>query len=165
MPNLTQHISELTDREAIQAASYVTEWMQIKLKQEQKLPTQLHGLVTDDQAADLLSEVFADLSGPLQQTSLTANESQRGQIARNFILVLAEDEQYVSIVQEAIDQLIFKFDPVTTMAVAAGIVFFLSLEFEVEVENVNGEKKIRWRIGKKSTPTEIVKNVLSFGVV
>ncbi len=164
MPNLTQHISELTDREAIQAASYVTEWMQQKLKQDQKLPTELQGVVTDDQAADLLGEAFADLSDPLQQASLTANESQRGQIARNLLLVLAEDEQYASIVQEAMDQLIFKFEPVTAMAVAAGIVFLLSLEFEVEVEEVNGKKKLRWRIARKATPTEIVKKVLSFGV-
>lgn len=163
MENLTQRISELTNREAIQASSYVAEWMQQKLREEQKLPEELQRTITDDQAVDLLSEEFTDLSHLLQQASLSADESQRGQIARNLLLILSEDEQYAPIVQEALDQLIFKAEPITMMAVAAGIVFLLSLEFEIESEEVNGKRKLRWRVGRKATPGEIVKKVLSFG--
>lgn len=165
MTNLTQHISRLTDREAIQAASYVAEWMQEKLQQEQKLPAELQGKITDNQAAELLGEAFMDLSSSLQQASLTAEESQRGRIARGLLLVLAEDERYAAKAQEASDQLVFKVEPVTMMAVAAGIVFLLSLEFEVEYELVDGKRRLRWRIGKKATPTEVIKKVLSFGTV
>src|ERR1700731_2393369 len=159
MANLKQSISELTDQKGIQAASYVTKWMQQKLRQDQRLPAELQGIVTDDQAVDLLGEAFADLSDPLQQASLTANESQRGQIARNLLLVLADDEQYAPVVQEAIDQLIFKCEALTMMAVAAGIVFLLSLQFEVEVEEVNGKRKVRWKIGRKATANKIVEKV------
>ena len=91
MTNLMQHISRLTDREAIQAASYVAAWMQEKLQQEQKLPADLQGKITDNQAAELLSEAFMDLSISLQQASLTAEENQRGRIARGLLLVLAEE--------------------------------------------------------------------------
>ncbi len=163
MSDLTQDISELTDREAIQSANYVAEWMQRKLAEEQSLPAELEGTVTDDQAVTILSEEFPDLSASIQNAALDIDDAQRGQIARNLLQFLSEDDQYAPVVQEALDQLIFKFDPVTVMAVGAGIVFLLSLKFEFEDEIVDGKHTRRWKVSREATPTEVLQKILSFG--
>lgn len=163
MSSLIQEISQLSDAQAIKAASYFTRWMQEKLRQDGKLPIELESQITDNEAALLLKEEFKDLSNQIQQASLAASESQRGRIAKNLLLVMGEDEVYKEKVQESLDQLVFATDPITVMAVAAGIVFLLSLEFEVECEEIEGKRKCRWKLSKKATPNEVIKKILDFG--
>jgi hypothetical protein len=163
MSSLIQEISQLSDAQAIKAASYFTGWMQEQLRQDGKLPIELENQITDDEAALLLGEEFKDLSNQIQQASLAASESQRGRIARNLLLVVGEDEIYKKKVQESLDQLLFATDPITVMAVAAGIVFFLSLEFKVECEEIEGKKKCQWELSRKATSTEVIKQILGLG--
>jgi hypothetical protein len=163
MTSLNQEISQLSDDVAIKVVSYFSRWMQKKLRQEDRLPAELENQITDDEAALVLEEAFKDLSNQIQQSSLAASESQRGRIARNILLVMGENEIYKKEVEKAIDQSSFATDPITVMAVAAGIVFLLSLEFEVECEEVDGKRKCKWKLSKKATPTEVIEKILDLG--
>lgn len=163
MDNLTQRLSALSDREAVQAASYVTEWMQQQLREERKLPPEFESQFTDDEAADMLVDVFRDVAGPLNQARLSAAECERAQIARSFLSALSQDERYAAVVHEAVEQLVYKAEPITTMAIAAGIVFLLTLEFDFEYTDVDGKRKLRWRLSRKASPIELVGKVLGLG--
>jgi hypothetical protein len=163
MTSLNQEISQLSDDDAIKAVSYFSRWMQEKLRQDGRLPVELENQITDDEAALVLEEAFKDLSNQIQQSSLAASESQRGRIARNLLLAIGENEIYKENVKEAVDQVSFVADPITVMAVAAGIVFFLSLEFEVECEEIDGNRKCRWKLSKKATPTKVIEKILDLG--
>jgi hypothetical protein len=153
-------IIELNDGEALQAADYVAKWMQEELKTRNLLPPELQGSVNDDQSADLLVQAFPDLSSALQQTRLNASETERGGIARNVLLLLAEEKECAPKVDEAIDQLAYKCDPLTMMAIGSLIVFVLSIKFDVSFDRKNG---FRMHASKAATSKETIKKILSMG--
>ena len=162
MADLAQQIIDLEDIEAIGAMDYVARWMQAVVQKEGKIPAEILDKIADEQAAiEILSEMFPEQSNSLQET-LAADEKQRGQIARNFLLFLAENENYAPKVQEAIDRPITR-GLLTTMAGAAAIYFLLGLEFEFKYEVVGDERHKELRISRKSAPLdmiEVVKRIL-----
>lgn len=162
MADLTQQISGLEDIEAIEAMDYVARWTRDEVQREGKISAEILGEIGDEQAAtEILSEIFPELSGPLQE-KLAANESQRGLIAQNYLLILAEDERYASKVQEALDRPATR-SLLTTMAGAAAIYFLLGLEFEFEYEKTGDEKRKKLMVSRKSAPLdmiEVVKRIL-----
>jgi hypothetical protein len=162
MADLAQQISDLEDIEAIEAMDYVARWVQYEVQREGKIPAEILDEIGDEQAAtEILSEMFPELSGPLQET-LAADESQRGRIARNYLLFLAEDERYAPKVKGALDRPVNK-ELLATMAGAAAIYFLLGLEFELEYEKRGDEWRKKLRISRKSAPLdmiEVVKRIL-----
>jgi len=160
MVDLAQQISGLEDIDAIEAMDYVARWMRDEAQREGKISAEILGEIGDEQAATkILSEIFPELSGPLKET-LAADESQKGRIARNYLLFLAEEERYAPKVQEALDRPSCRGEPLSSLVIITGIIFLLSLEFEIEYENVNGERHVRWRFARKATPVEIVEKIL-----
>ena len=145
MSDLAQQISGLEDIDAIEAMDYVARWMQDEAQREGKIP------------AEILSEMFPELSGPLQET-LAADESQRGRIARNYLLFLAEDGRYAPKAQEALDRPATR-SLLATMAGAAAIYFLLSLEVDFEYEKIGDERHKKLRIHRKSAPLDMIEVV------
>ena len=162
MADLAQQISGLEDIDAIEAMDYVARWMQDEAQREGKIPAEILDKIGDEQAAtEILSEMFPEFSGPLQET-LAADESQRGQIARNYLLFLAEDGRYAPKAQEALDRPATR-SLLATMAGAAAIYFLLSLEVDFEYEKIGDERHKKLRIHRKSAPLdmiEVVKRIL-----
>jgi len=162
MANLAQQISGLEDFDAIDAMDYVARWMQDEVQRVGKIPAEILDEIGDEEGAtEILSEMFPKLSGPLQET-LTADESQRGLFARNYLLILAEDERYASKVQEALDRPATR-SLLATMAGAAAIYFLLSLEVDFEYEVTGDERHKKLKVSRKSAPLdmiEVVKRIL-----
>lgn len=161
MADLAQQISKLDDIEAIGAAGYVAGWMKKETLKTQALPREALDEIRDDQAAiKILSEMFPELSDSLhEESSLSASERLRGQRARNFLLFLAENERYALKVHEAIDRPFPKGEPITTITVAAGILYLLSIEFEIEHEEIVGGQKRRWRLARKSPLSDLIEMI------
>lgn len=158
MAYLTQQISSLEDADAVEAVDYVTKWVKYEVQKKGKMPAKILEEIADEQAAtEILSEMFPELSGPLHET-LAADESQKEQIARNYLLFLAEDERYAPKVQEALNRPSTKFEPLTTIAIASGVVFLLSLKFDIEYVNV--KRHVRLRIAREPTPVNIVGKII-----
>jgi hypothetical protein len=42
----------------------------------------------------------------------------------------------------------------------SGIVFLLSLDFEAEYDESDGKRRIHWKITKKSTPLNVIEQIL-----
>ncbi len=166
MADLAQQIIDLKDIEAIGAMDYLARWMQDVVQKEGKIPAEILDEIADEQAAiEVLSETFPEQSNSLQET-LAADEKQRGQIARNFLLFLAENERYAPKVQEALDRPSTRVEPLTAVTVVGGIISFLlgrGLEFEYVYEEVGDERHKKLRIYWKSAPLgmiEAVKRIL-----
>lgn len=155
MPELSDQISQLNDQEAVQAAAYLAKCLQAAVQAEGGAPVQLD----DGQAATMLSEAFSGLSSELDQIRPDADAALRGQAARNLLSLCAEDPDLSQHVQDSLDQLAFKFEPFTMMAIAAGVVFLLQLKFKVK----RHDGKLDFEVSKEATGEEIIKKVLTFG--
>lgn len=158
MDDLFSSIARLNDRQAIQAAAWATEAIWRQLQQTADLPELLRGnQLTDDQAVDQLSLAYPDLASSLEHARIEADEQERGRVARAFLLVAAEQGNS-GVVADALEQAQFVFPPVLLgMAVAAGIVFLLSVHFKVQSKG----GKLSWEVSRDSTPKEIVEKILN----
>ena len=163
MTDLIQRIVNLTDQDAIESANYVTYWMLDEVQCRGRLPEEILNKITNNKdAIELLIELFPEQSISLQEAFLTEDIRQQGHVARRFLVVLAKRKQFAFKVLEALDKPRLLLEPLTTIAIASGIVFFLSLEFEFEYENIEGKRKFRWRIHHKGTQTKAVTDLLGF---
>lgn len=161
MTDLRTYIAALSDRDAVKVVVFVTQSMQTELRQRQELWAELRGtILTDDEAANLLDDAFPELSKAFEQVRLTAGIGDRGKIARNLLLVLSEETQYAVSIEKGIEQLQFVADPITWIAVASGIVFLLSIKFNVTSKVVEGKRRVEWEVSRDATPLEVVMKVL-----
>ncbi len=156
---LDSRIAALTNDEAIQASAYLAECLR------QQLQAAFHAPVTidDNQAAGMLCTAFPEAAGELQGVRPGADDQFRAQAARQFLAVCAEEPQYAGYVQDAIDQLVFKCEPLTLMAVAAGIVFLMQLKFKANVTVHTKTVDGTFEIGKNPTSEGLLKKILSIG--
>ena len=105
-------------------------------------------------AVDILEETFPELGDPLRE--IASDEKRKGQVARNFLLLLAQKEDYASEVRSALDHPVLKGEILTT-ALALGLLYFFTLEFEIKIEEVDGQTRKRFRISRKATSiTELI---------
>jgi hypothetical protein len=155
MPELSDQIPQLNDQEAVQAAAYLAKCLQAAVQAQGGAPVQLD----DGQAATMLSKAFSGLSSELDQIRPDGDAALRGQAARNLLSLCAEDPDLTQYVQDSLDQLAFKFEPFTMMAIAAGIVFLMQLKFNVKYHS----DKLNVEVGKKATTEATIKKVLTFG--
>ncbi len=155
MPELKDQISQLNDQEAIQAAAYLAKCLQAAVQAQGGAPEKLD----DAQAATMLGEAFSGLSSEIDQIRPEASTALRGQAARNLLSLCAEDPDLSQYVQDSLDQLAFKFEPLTMMAIAAGIVFLMQLKFNVKYHS----DKLNVEVGKKATTETTIKKILTFG--
>lgn len=162
MVDLAQQISALENTDAIEAMDYLARWMRDEAQRGGRIPPEILGQIANEQAAtQILSEIFPEFSGKLEET-LAADQSQRGRIARNYLLFLAEDERYVPKVQEALDRPSTRAEPLTIATVAFGIINFLfvrGLEFEYEYEEVGDTRRKKLRISWKPATHDLIEDL------
>lgn len=161
LADLRTRIAALSYKHAIKVAAFVTQFMQDELRQRQDMPAELLGTgLTDDEAVNLLGNAFPEFSTAFDQARSTAAIDERGKIARNLLLILAEETRYAETIEKGIDQLQFVADPITWMAVGAGIVFLLSIKFNVTSKMVDGKRRVEWEVSRDATPIEVVMKLL-----
>ncbi len=166
LTDLRTRITALSNKDAIKVAAFVTQSMQTELRQRQELRPELLGtILTDDEAANLLSNVFPEFSIAFEQTRSTARLDERGMIAKNLLLVLSEQTRYAVRIEQGIEQLQFVADPITWMAVAAGLVFLLSIKFSVSSKVIEGKRRVEWEVSRDATPLEVVMKVLGIATL
>lgn len=153
MKDLGQRIFELTDAEALDAVNYITNCMQRHAVEIGKLPSR-SSILNDKEILKFLDNNFSDIKEQFKQA--IANESKKGQIARNILLTLAERRHFISIVEESLDQPALR-EPFT-VSLGASILLLLLLEFDLEyIDKKNGKKL---KISKKAPILEIIMKLL-----
>lgn len=156
MSELDERIAELSNSEAIQAAAYVAECLRQKLQATLDAPITLD----DNQAAVLLSEAFPAEASAVSALRPTSGEAVRGEAGRQFLSACAEEKDYAAYVQDGLDQLAFKCDPLTFMAVAAGIVFLMQLKFHADGEVKGKRGRFGFSIGKDPTSEAMLRRII-----
>jgi hypothetical protein len=156
MTELESRIADLSNPEAIQVTCYVAECLRQQLQAGLDTPI----VMDDNQAASLLGNQFPEAASTIESIRPGADDALRAQTARQFLAACAEEAQYAVYVQDAIDQLAFKCDPLTLMAVTAGIIFLMQLKFKatakIHTNAVNGS----FEIGKNPTSEGLLRRIL-----
>jgi hypothetical protein len=158
-----QGITELDDRGAIDSVSYLINWIKICLKERSLQVSDVEwDSINEQLALEILTEAFPDASMSLSK--MISTENLEGQLARKFLLYLYQREQYMSKVKEALHRPILKGEPLT-VAVITCILFFLTLEFDFEYEEINGQERKKIRISRKAISAEALdslKKIINF---
>jgi hypothetical protein len=151
MNDLKQRIGSLEDNDALEAVNYLAKWMQNDDLLSKKIPSEAIEIAKDDKLDKnalkdmLLDDIKYDIS----------TSSNEGQIARNLLMVMAEENKYAPKVQEALDRPSLRLDPGTLLLYAA-ILFFLTIEFDYRQKSSNGKSEKSLRIVRKVTPSAAI---------
>jgi hypothetical protein len=152
--DLRKRISESTDEEALEAISYISNWMAERAKVEGRLTNT--DVILDDQAAlEILGHAFPELAAPL--SAISHNDKIKARTAKNLLLFIAEQKDYAFKVEDALDRPILRSDPLT-MGLSTGMLLLLFLEFELKYMDTKGGKSLK--ISKKSPILEILMRIL-----
>jgi hypothetical protein len=160
---LEAEVNRLSNREAIKVATFVAQDMQNTLRRFDSMGDLISPTFTDDRAVSILKYAFPEFSDAFDGASTTADVSERGELARNLLLVLIE-QGHEDEIRQAVKQLQFVADPLTWMAVGASIVFLLSIKFKVRSKIIDGQRRIEWDLSREATPIEIVAKILQVSI-
>jgi hypothetical protein len=161
MKDLSTRILGLSDEEVIESANYAIKLMEKEAIKKHIITSEFKDyIIGTDGAIEVLSEAFPDVSEQLKEAVFTKQSKEAALISKRLLLYMAQQESHKSQVQEALDiPRLLVCDPLTVMAIS-GIVFLLSLDFEAEYDESDGKRRIHWKITKKSTPLNVIEQIL-----